>query len=173
MSLNCWLSYRSPYGIQTFQVVDISTTSGDLPNVGIMSEATSIRIQSSDVSRPGSLGMLVSKSEWIDGIKGVLGGYDDLLSEIVDHLYGYLEDAVISTHQTDTLSCFQTPMKGIMISGRPGTGKSALAVSLAEHSGLPYTVINCPDVFQTSKSIAMFSIYSWREDTTKFVKILC
>jgi hypothetical protein len=160
VSRNGWLSYRSPYGTQTFQVVDITTTSGDLPNVGIMSEATSIRIQPSTVSRPGSLGTLVSKGEWIDGIKSVLGGYDDMLIEIVDHLYGYLEDAVSPTHHTDAPSCFQTPMKGIMISGRPGTGKSALASSLAEHSGLPYTVINCPDVFQTSKNIAMFSILS-------------
>ncbi|KAF9298746.1 hypothetical protein BGZ88_004953 [Linnemannia elongata] len=150
VSLNGWISYRSPYGTQTFQIIDISTTSGDLPNVGIMSEATSIQIQPSTISRSSSLGILVSKSEWIDGIKGVVGGYDDLLSEIVDHLYGYFEDAVSSTHRTNAPSCFQTPMKGIMISGRPGTGKSVLASSLAEHSGLPYTVINCPDVFQTN-----------------------
>ncbi|KAF9155312.1 hypothetical protein BG015_010336 [Linnemannia schmuckeri] len=148
VSLNGWISYRSPYGAQTFQIIDISTTSGDLPNVGIMSEATSIRIRLSTISRSGSSGILVSKEEWIDSIKGVVGGYDDVLSEIVDHLYGYLEDAVSSTRQTDVPSCFRTPMKGIMISGRPGTGKSVLASSLAEHSGLPYTVINCPDVFQ-------------------------
>ncbi|KAG0060618.1 hypothetical protein BGZ89_012105 [Linnemannia elongata] len=150
VSLDGWISYRSPYGTQTFQIIDISTTSGDLPNVGIMSEATSIQIQPSTISRSSSSGILVSKSEWIDGIKGVVGGYDDLLSEIVDHLYGYFEDAVSSTPQTNAPSCFQTPMKGIMISGRPGTGKSVLASSLAEHSGLPYTVINCPDVFQTN-----------------------
>ncbi|KAG0375608.1 hypothetical protein BGX24_008872 [Mortierella sp. AD032] len=152
VSLNGCLFYRSPYGAQTFQVVNISTTSGDIPNVGIMSEATSICIQPSAASRSGCFtsGTLVSKDKWIDNIKGVVGGYDDLLSEIVDHLYGYLEDAVLSNYQTDTPSCFQAPMKGIMISGRPGTGKSILASSLAEHSGLPYTVINCPDVFQTN-----------------------
>lgn len=101
----------------------------------------------------------------MDGIKGVVGGYDDLLSEIVDHLYGYFEDAVSSTHQTNAPSCFQTPMKGIMISGRPGTGKSVLASSLAEHSGLPYTVINCPDVFQTSKNSTPVSVHGQRRDT--------
>ncbi|KAF9135912.1 hypothetical protein BGW39_010727 [Mortierella sp. 14UC] len=102
------------------------------------------------MSRSGSstAGTLVSKDKWIDGIMGVVGGYDDLLKEIVDHLYGYIEAAVLSTHETDAPSCFQAPMKGIMISGRPGTGKSVLASSLAEHSGLPYTIINCPDVFQ-------------------------
>lgn len=130
-----------------------------------MSEATSIQIQPSTISRSSSSGILVSKSEWIDGIKGVVGGYDDLLSEIVDHLYGYFEDAVSSTHQTNAPSCFQTPMKGIMISGRPGTGKSVLASSLAEHSGLPYTVINCPDVFQTSKNSTPVSVHGQRRDT--------
>ncbi|KAF9907353.1 hypothetical protein EC991_011002 [Linnemannia zychae] len=152
VSLNGWLSYRSPNGAQTFKVINISTTSIDLPNVGIMSEATSIHIQSSVISLPNSLssGALVSKDKWIDGIKGDVGGYDDLLSEIVGHLYGYVEDAALSNHQTDAPSCFQAPMKGVMISGRPGTGKSVLASSLAEHSGLPYTVINCPDVFQTN-----------------------
>ncbi|KAF9089336.1 hypothetical protein BGX23_006756 [Mortierella sp. AD031] len=152
VSLNGWLSYRSPYGSKTFKVTEISTTSGNLPNVGIMSEATRIRIQPCAISRsgPSTIGRLVSKGEWIDGIKGVVGGYDDLLSEIVGHLYGYLEDAVSPAARVDTQSCFRTPIKGIMISGRPGTGKSVLASSLAEHSGLPYTVINCPDVFQTN-----------------------
>ncbi|KAG0277516.1 hypothetical protein BGZ95_005808 [Linnemannia exigua] len=152
VSLNGWLFYRSPYGAQTFQVVNISTTSGDIPNVGIMSEATIIHIQSSAASQSSRFisGTLVSKDKWINNIKGVVGGYDDLLNEIVDHLYGYLEDAMLPNHQSDSPTCFQAPMKGIMISGRPGTGKSVLASSLAEHSGLPFTVINCPDVFQTN-----------------------
>ncbi|KAF9928778.1 hypothetical protein FBU30_002098 [Linnemannia zychae] len=152
VSLNGWLSYRSPYGIYTFQVSEITTTASNLPNVGIMSETTVIRIQSSAVPQSTllTLGTLISRDDWIDGIKRVVGGYDDKIQEIVDYLYGYMEDALSVTTQVNITSCFRTPIKGILISGRPGTGKSILASSLAEHSMLPYIVINCPDVFQTN-----------------------
>ncbi|KAI8599465.1 P-loop containing nucleoside triphosphate hydrolase protein [Dissophora ornata] len=59
-------------------------------------------------------------------------------------MYVFLESAI-----DDTRPCCKIPYKGILIYGRPGTGKSRLASSIAEYSGLPYTTFNCPDVFQT------------------------
>ncbi|KAF9278174.1 hypothetical protein BGZ68_008749 [Mortierella alpina] len=100
---------------------------------------------------------LVPLAEWVTAVKRTIGGYDDTLEQIANHMYGYMESAIDSERTTSTTSCFQTPFKGILISGRPGTGKSVMASSLAEHSGLPYTIINCPDVFQTGVEAKLFA----------------
>ncbi|KAI1309333.1 hypothetical protein EDD11_004116 [Mortierella claussenii] len=161
-----WLTFRSPHGTQLYRITHITTTGSEDFDVGIISDATVVKcvpptgasttwtsVYSQTVAVPG---ILVSKEEWLNAVKQHVGGYDDILIQIVDYMYGFMHEAIHgSPNQRPTRrSCFSVPFKGILVSGRPGTGKSVLASRLAEFSGLPYTIINCPDVFQTAlKSI--------------------
>ncbi|CAO3563641.1 unnamed protein product [Mortierella alpina] len=156
VSLRGWISYKSPYGSQSFQISQITSSSSEHPHVALMLDSTEVHYASPSITdrQSGSDVATVDKSlapviEWITAVKRVIGGYDDILEQIANHMYGYMESAVNGEGRTSTASCFQAPFKGILISGRPGTGKSVMASSLAEHSGLPYAIINCPDVFQT------------------------
>ncbi|KAG9325936.1 hypothetical protein KVV02_005780 [Mortierella alpina] len=168
VSLHGWISYKSPHDSQTFQVLQITSSNSEHPHVALMSDATVVRYATPSVTdRQSSSSRLsdsaaVNKSlapvsEWIAAVKRVIGGYDDILEQITNHMYGYMETAIDNEGSTSTTSCFQAPFKGILISGRPGTGKSVMASSLAEHSGLPYTIINCPDVFQTGVEAKLFA----------------
>ncbi|KAF9990925.1 spermatogenesis associated protein 5 [Mortierella antarctica] len=168
VSLHGWISYKSPHDSQTFQVLQITSSNSEHPHVALMSDATVVRYatpsvtdrqsSSSRVSDSAAVNKsLVPVSEWIAAVKRVIGGYDDILEQITNHMYGYMETAIDNEGSTSTTSCFQAPFKGILISGRPGTGKSVMASSLAEHSGLPYTIINCPDVFQTGVEAKLFA----------------
>ncbi|KAG0359766.1 hypothetical protein BGZ54_009844 [Gamsiella multidivaricata] len=163
-----WIVFKSPHGTQTFRITQITTNGSDHANVALISGGTCMRYASPvgelatssvAVLGSGTLGLL-SKEDWIAAVRCVIGGYDDILREIIDHIYGYIEDAVHGSSNSSVAkpdSCFQAPFKGVLISGHPGTGKSALASSLAEYSGLPFTVINCPDVFQTGVEAKLFA----------------
>jgi hypothetical protein len=163
-----WIMFKSPYGTQTYRITEIETTSSDNPDVGLISDTTLVKFASvsNTISRPMSQG-LPSKEDWIAAVKRVIGGYDDMLGQIIHCLYGFIENTVHGpgdVKETKPSSCFQVPFKGILLSGRPGTGKSIMASSLAEYSGLPFTVINCPDVFQTGMRA---------NGNSKFVIIIC
>ncbi|GJJ73921.1 hypothetical protein EMPS_06279 [Entomortierella parvispora] len=154
LSLNGIVSFKSPYGSQSFTVSSMETTNQNLSTVGIMSESTSIHFNTSFTPTSEQLPLsngLISKERWVSATRKDIGGYDDILEQIVHHMYGFLEGALQPSESRENSSCFQAPCKGILITGRPGTGKSLLASKLAEHSGLPCTVLNCPDVFQTDE----------------------
>ncbi|KAF9958363.1 hypothetical protein BGZ70_009222 [Mortierella alpina] len=164
VSLHGWISYKSPYGSRSFQISQITSSNSEHPHAALMSDATVVHYASPPVTdrQSGSELTIVNKSlvpwiEWIAAVKRVIGGYDDMLEQIANHMYGYMESAINGERSTSTASCFQAPFKGILISGRPGTGKSVMASSLAQHSGLPYTVINCPDVFQTGVEAKLYA----------------
>jgi len=156
LSLNGIVSFKSPHGTQNFIVSTMETTNQNLPRVGIMSENTSVQFNTTFMPAAEQLHLpkgLISKELWVSATRKDIGGYDDILEQIVHHMYGFLERALQPSESRKDNSCFQAPCKGILITGRPGTGKSLLASKLAEHSGLPCTILNCPDVFQTGKRV--------------------
>ncbi|KAG0244831.1 hypothetical protein BGX31_008508 [Mortierella sp. GBA43] len=159
-SLHGWIIFKSSYGSQMFRITGITTTSVDHPEVGFISDATAVRYESpagipwtpSALSGPATAGA-ISKDDWFAAVQRHIGGYDDILRQLIDHIHGFVDGATLTSEGSATgikdATCFKTPFKGVLISGRPGTGKTVLASTLAESSGLPYTVVNCPDVFQT------------------------
>ncbi|KAF9166920.1 hypothetical protein DFQ26_006447 [Actinomortierella ambigua] len=135
-----------------FQVVGVrSSTGGELP-IATIAESTNIELapflSAAKGSRSSDASQLINPMDWIAAVKRDIGGYTTTLQEIIDYMYMYLEEAV---GRKKTMSCSETPFKGIVITGRPGTGKTALATTLARTSGLPYRLVNCPDLFQTDE----------------------
>jgi DNA replication protein DnaC len=104
----------------------------------------------------------MNSSEWFNQVKNEIGGCDELITHIIQK---------VNVIQTSTTLSTLPRSKGILLYGKPGTGKTVTAITIAskvyilygkitrlfdinilllvEYSKLPYYVLNSPDIFQT------------------------
>ncbi|KAI9471992.1 MAG: P-loop containing nucleoside triphosphate hydrolase protein [Benjaminiella poitrasii] len=82
---------------------------------------------------------------WLDQVKEEIGGYDDLIQHLIDK---------ITLAKNDTSLSRLPRSKGTLLHGLPGTGKTALAISIAKCSKLPYYHLDCPNVFQAEEGMS-------------------
>ncbi|CAG8684964.1 17300_t:CDS:2, partial [Dentiscutata heterogama] len=89
------------------------------------------------------------RSQWLEIIVRQIGGLDNVISEIIEQIHTFVVTALRGKFRRGIKRS-----KGILLTGKPGTGKTSLALCIAETSGLPYVVINCPDMFKTDEGAA-------------------
>ncbi|KAI9264680.1 P-loop containing nucleoside triphosphate hydrolase protein [Helicostylum pulchrum] len=79
---------------------------------------------------------------WFEQVSCEIGGCKVLIEHILKKL------SVIQT--SPTLSTLPRS-KGLVLFGKPGTGKTVLATIIAKYSNLPYYVLNSSDIFQAEE----------------------
>ncbi|KAG0322577.1 hypothetical protein BGZ99_003233 [Dissophora globulifera] len=175
-SLHGWIVFKSPHGTQSFRITQITTTDVDQQDIGIISDTTLVKYAQSytrvksPLSSPSTIipasavSPSIAKDAWASAVGSGIGGYNDILSRIINYMSDFFEDAIRGIERSEAPASepdlsprFKSSRKGMVLCGRPGTGKSALAASIAQHSGMPYTVLNCPDVFKTGVEAKLFA----------------
>ncbi|KAI8340216.1 P-loop containing nucleoside triphosphate hydrolase protein [Chlamydoabsidia padenii] len=91
--------------------------------------------------------MIAERETWINNVISTIGGYQDLVTYLVDKIS--TQQAIRHLQQNPTTDYAFS--KGVVLHGKPGTGKTALALTLAKASQLPYFLVNGPDIFQTEE----------------------
>ncbi|KAG2214735.1 hypothetical protein INT45_013790 [Circinella minor] len=82
---------------------------------------------------------------WFNKVIAEIGGCHDLIQHIITQC-----QTLLSSQSTIT-SPWLPRSKGILLHGKPGTGKTAIAMAIAKNSGLPYQIINGPDIFMSEQ----------------------
>ncbi|CAG8450730.1 6438_t:CDS:10 [Acaulospora colombiana] len=158
VSQNTWMCHLGCNGMKYFKVVQIfpninlSLTSSI--SIGRISDSTIIEIVDenseefmkylgTDATREKL--KFQTKSEWMEKIIRQIGGLDEVIDKIIEQIHCF-----VVTSQKKFRNC-EKRSKGILIIGKPGTGKTALASLIA---GLPYVIINCPEIFKTNEGVA-------------------
>ncbi|KAI9317031.1 P-loop containing nucleoside triphosphate hydrolase protein [Dichotomocladium elegans] len=102
--------------------------------------------------------------EWIAAVTNEIGGCRDLIKDILDE---------INIAKSPPLRQSLLPRsKGIVLHGKPGTGKTALALAIAKYSGLPYHVLNSPDIFQSEQGASERRLLSFFQQSHGSIVIL-
>ncbi|KAI9029876.1 P-loop containing nucleoside triphosphate hydrolase protein [Phycomyces nitens] len=78
--------------------------------------------------------------EWIDNVQTTIGGCNPIIQKLVQSI-----SQLRSPVQPHSRS------KGVVLCGKPGSGKTGLAIAIAKESRLPYYIVNSPDVFMTEE----------------------
>ncbi|CAJ0763762.1 2758_t:CDS:2 [Entrophospora sp. SA101] len=111
------------------------------------------------------------KSKWVKDIVNEIGSLDDVVTSIIDQLYTFVITAISANNQGSKKKVFKRS-KGILLIGKPGTGKTSLALRIAETSRLPYLIINCPEIFKSDEGIVENQIVLLRRDLSNLRKFL-
>ncbi|CAO3645125.1 unnamed protein product [Cunninghamella blakesleeana] len=107
----------------------------------------------------------MSNTEWINNITKKIGGYDDIITEITNNLN--IWKTINTNKNNNNNNGSKTPFKGIILHGKPGTGKTELAMTIAKTSQLSYYVLNGPDIFQTEEGESEKKLQSTFEQPKK------
>jgi len=95
--------------------------------------------------KAGSSALGLDRTSWASMVRRDFGGFDREIDRLVALVWTSLFDSEGFARMG------LTPAKGCLLVGQPGCGKSAMAQSLARHSGLPYSVLSGPEVFQRNQ----------------------
>ncbi|KAL0097019.1 P-loop containing nucleoside triphosphate hydrolase protein [Phycomyces blakesleeanus] len=82
------------------------------------------------------------RQKWIDNVQKSIGGCTNTIQQVVDSI-DQLQSVSGKIHLPQS--------KGVVLCGKPGTGKTALAITIAKESQLPYYIVNSPDMFMTEE----------------------
>ncbi|CAO3599758.1 unnamed protein product [Absidia cylindrospora] len=87
---------------------------------------------------------------WISRVTCSIGGYNDIVTYLVNKICTQQRKLTL-LQQNHTTTGDLGLSKGVVLHGKPGTGKTVLSLTLAKESKLPYYVVNGPDIFQTEE----------------------
>ncbi|CDS12876.1 hypothetical protein LRAMOSA05060 [Lichtheimia ramosa] len=108
--------------------------------------------------------MTIDTQPWIARVKQDIGGCQDLIQHIVN---------AIATAQSAPARIPLLPRsKGLVLHGKPGCGKTSLALAIARHSGLPYRVLNGPDIFQSEQGASEAKLLNFFQDAKDCIVVL-
>ncbi|CAG8674691.1 9060_t:CDS:10 [Funneliformis mosseae] len=181
VSPNDWICHHGCNGIQYFKIIqpclnDVSLSQNN-PSLNISKKEFVARISESTIiefirHQGGDYDLLnislpnlkfQEKSQWIDKVIKKIGGLDEIILEIIEQVHLFVVTAMSNRYRKSVKRS-----KGILLTGKPGSGKTALALCLSESSGLPFTVINCSDTFKTGEGEGENELCSIFESMTRY-----
>ncbi|KAI9251726.1 P-loop containing nucleoside triphosphate hydrolase protein [Sporodiniella umbellata] len=95
-------------------------------------------------------------AEWTENVASEIGGYKRDIENILKNIIANQTKPALSTLPRS---------KGAVLYGKPGSGKTALAVSITKHSGVPYYVLNCSDIFQAEEGASELELTNFFEQS--------
>lgn len=101
--------------------------------------------------------MLINNDNISKTYNFVLPNIISKLSPVVDEIS---EQIISFVNFNSSSKPRQFRQKGILLTGKPGTGKTFIAKKIAEISELPYMYVSCPDLFKSISGESEVNLYS-------------